>query len=63
MSRRRGRRSHRQAWILALIVLDVALGSALYTTNGAGPVVLAFAIALLFGVFGASRRRTRRVRR
>jgi hypothetical protein len=59
VSRWRGRARHRQAWILALIVIDISLGSALYASNGGGPVVLAAVISLIFGAFMASRRRTR----
>ena len=62
MSRRRGRGRSRRTWILALIVLDVALGSALYASNGAGPVVLAAVISFILAAFTASRRRTRRSR-
>jgi hypothetical protein len=59
MTRRRGRGRRRQLWTLALIVIDVLLGSALYASSGGGPVVLAVVIACILGVFASSRRRTR----
>ena len=42
-----------------LIVIDVVLGSALYVSNGGGPVVLAVVGACILGTFAGSRRRTK----
>lgn len=56
------RRRHRGGWtlIVVLILIDLALGVALFDAHGVKPIVIALAVALVLGLLSTGRRRTRR---